>query len=277
MKLAFITPLNWIEQFGNQGDFHLVLSHLLNRDIENEYEKKMKESGKNLVLDNGTFENGKPEGIDSLLNKALRIKAKVFFAPDYLYNAKLTREAFENTKYIMKKQKALDKIKIGVVIQASTQEEWLEEYKYFCDQPEVGLIGLSILAIPRCFGSWNTKKHAKNEEYSLKIEEITPSRLKCLESLKNMQIKHKFCHLLGQGSNQSDLIYAKENCPWIISNDSSCCFQSGLFGKRLTKNLEVPEGKIKEKVDFNLKELTKQQQKDIQYNIDICKRILQLS
>jgi len=277
MKLAFIAPTKYVREFSSQGDFQLGLAHLLDRHSSNEYEKALLDTNQDIILDNSLFENHHPEDIDSLLAKALRIKAKSFFAPDYLYDAEKTLNSIENTIYIVKQQNALKDIKINAVVQASNEEDFFALYDKLQEMPEIDLIGLSILAIPRCFGSFNKKRRFKGDKYQHDDNEITSSRIECLEKLLKRGNNKKKCHLLGQGDNQSDLIFAKNNCPWIISNDSSCCFQSGLFNKRLTENLEVPGGKVKEKVNFELENITDKQKESIQYNINISKRILQLS
>lgn len=274
MKLAFITPIKWINQFGNQGDFHLALSHLLDRFKANEYEKELLKSKIPIILDNGLFENGNPEGIDSLINKAIRIKVKIFFAPDYLYNAEQTKNSVKITKDILKKRQ-VNNLMLGVVVQADTKEDWIKQYIEFCNDSDIALIGLSILSIPRCFGSWNKRKHEKKEKYQLDLNEITSSRIECLKELQKLDIKHKACHLLGLGNSYKDVIYAKENCPFVFSNDTSSCFQNGLFMRKIEgDNLEVRGGKVEEKVDFNLQEISKAQEKIIQNNINQVKKII---
>lgn len=271
-KLAFICPTAFIEKYGTKGEFTLALSHLLNREEENDYERTIKKIGLPIVCDNGLFENGVPEGIDSLITKALRIKARLFFAPDHLYNAVETRKAFEITKDILKKRQV--SLGLAVVIQAETIEEYIEEYKWYCQQPEVVLIGLSILAIPRCFGRWNRSSRSKSDKYTLDINEITSSRIECLKKLKELDIKHKFCHLLGLGNSMEDVLYAAENCPFVISNDTSSAFQNGLYMRRIEgENLEVRGGKVEAKVDFDRKEINSAQQLIIEKNIEtILKR-----
>lgn len=274
MDLAYITPTRFINQFGNQGDFHLALAHLMDRSKENEYERLLKESEKRIVLDNGLFELHHPEGIDSLIAKARRIGATHFFAPDFLYSAKQTFAALKNTLYILDLLKE-EKLKIAVVVQAETEEEFFELYDKFLKEPRVDLIGISILAVPRCFGSWNKTSHKKNEVYEHKDEEIVPSRIKLLEKLLERGGNTKNLHLLGLGASYEDVIFAKENCPFVVSNDTSSCFQSGLHGRLIWGNqLIVEGGKVKEKLDFDLKEISEDQIECIQRNINQVKMIL---
>lgn len=270
MQISFITPTSHIKEFGSQSDFILALSHLINHsEMSNaamptnpEYEKEIIATGLPILLDNGLFENGIPELIDSLIDKAIKIKAFGFFAPDYLYNSEKTKEqlyrAFD--KMIEKElvsgyRNIFDKkMMLGAVVQGSTKEEWLKQYVDFCNMDEVDIVGWSILSIPKCFSG-----------------SITEARIECMKEVLKLDVKQKRGHLLGIGESYADVLFAKQNCPFIQSNDSSCAFQSGLFGKRLTNNLEVPEGKVKEKVQFDLKNITEEQRQNIQHNINLIK------
>ena len=76
-------------------------------------------------------------------------------------------------------------------------------------------------------------------------------------------------------SLRSDVIFAKENCPFVVSNDTSSCFQNGLYGRSIVGDrLIIEGGKVKEKVDFDLKEITKEQEEKIQANINQVKKVI---
>lgn len=263
MKLAHIVPTKSIKKFGSQGDITLALAHLLDNQ-PNDYEKAIIDAKLPILLDNGLFENLKPEGIDSLITKARRIGAYGFFAPDHLYNAKKTLRALETTIDVAKQLNwRFEKTGIAVVIQADNEKDYLELYDRVQSIPEVILIGLSILSIPKCF--------QKPTDQST----ITDSRIRLLKKLLERGNNNKQCHLLGLGDSYQDVLFAKQNCPFVVSNDTSCCFQSGLFGKRLIDsidNLEVPGGKVKPKVDFELTKISRRQSADIQFNIDQVKK-----
>lgn len=255
MKLAFIVPTKYISQFGTQGHFTLALSHLMKKDGENEYEKAIKEAGLPIILDNGLFENHVPEGIETLIEKANRIGATHFFAPDVLFDRKGTEE--ELKKAVLAKEK-YPNLKLGAVVQANSPEEYLDALLKMNNDPNVDLIGLSILSIPK---SWEKK---------LGKFDVTASRIELLRNMKALSaqgVKWKDCHLLGLGDSYADVLFAAEECPWVVSNDTSCCFQTGLFKKKLTEDLVVPGGKIQKKVDFDLQGMTVLQVKTIESNI----------
>lgn len=157
-------------------------------------------------------------------------------------------------------RKKLDcNIKIAAVVQADNVADYMQQLLQFNEIPEVDLIGISILSVPKSFG--------------LPIVESRIELMKKMINLADQGIVWKDMHLLGLGDSYEDVVFAKNNCPWIKSNDTSCCFQSGLFGVRLTDNLKVPGGKVEEKVVFKQEILTDIQRNDIQFNINQVKKV----
>lgn len=270
MKISFITPTSYIKEYGSQSQFTLALSHLIDLDKENEYEKIIKEIDLPIILDNSCFELHKPEGIDSLISKAVKIKADSFFAPDHLYDRIQTEKAFDIAYYCLEKRNLHNKIKINVVIQADNSKDYIESYKKFAKDDRVNLIGLSILAIPRCFGKQNP---SKKSSYIHNDSEIVESRIECLKQLNQLDV-HKSSHLLGLGNSIKDIIFANENCPWIYSHDSSSAFWNAINNKRILEDGEIEGGKTDVKVDFDFKDATDEQLKLAQYNINQIKEML---
>lgn len=270
MRLAFITPTKFVQQFGNQGDFHLALSHLMSLDKKTEYEKQITKNGLPIVLDNGLYENHTPEPLDSLILKAQKIGATHFFAPDILYDTKGTKESLNKTiSAVRKAKKGLSKEslknfpKIAAVVQANNAIAYMQQLHEFNQDPNVKMIGLSILAVPKSF------------EKNIRKYDITKSRLYLLRKMRKMAAKgYKFkpCHLLGLGDSFEDVFYAAKYCPFVVSNDTSSAFWNGVQGKRLIgPNCEVKGGKTKIPVDFKLKTITNVQHNRIQENIDAIK------
>lgn len=273
MLLSFITPTAYIKDYQSQGDFVLALAHLMDRHSSNKYERAILDTGQDIILDNSLFENHVPEGIDSLITKALRVNATHFFSPDILYDARATLEALNNTIYVLNQRKAIDKIKIAAVVQASTEEEFFWLYDRYQEIPEIDLIGLSCLAIPRCFGSYSKSKHTKKEAYKHYDNQIVSSRIKLMEKMIKRGNNNKKCHLLGLGDSYSDVIFAKNNCSWIISNDTSSCFWNAMQGKKILDNGDVEGGKTKVKVNFDYKDAEEDQLILAQYNINKIKEL----
>lgn len=267
MRLSFITPAPWIKKFGSQSDFILALANVLPSQAGTqgsiEYQNEILKTELPVILDNGLFENDKPEGIQSLMKKAIEVRAELFFAPDFLYDGELT--AIELDHAIKLRNYYHYHLEIGAVVQAKGPEAYKRQLLQFNDNLDVKLIGLSILSIPESFdlevGKYDI---AKSRIYLMKwmIEKVEEG------------VVWKDMHLLGVGDSYEDVIFATKYCPWIVSSDSSCAFQSGYMNKRLNENLEVPGGKVPNKVEFGLMYLTDSQKEDVQYNIDIIKRVI---
>ncbi len=271
IKLSFISPTKYIRTLGAQSDFTLALSHLIDRHESNEYERAILDIGLPIVLDNGLFENHSPEGIDSVLDKALRIKATHFFAPDYLYDAEKTLRGVENAIYIIKQRGVVNQIKIAAVVQGETEEEYLSQYDKFQEIEEIDLIGLSILSIPRCFGE---QKTTRKESYKHKDNEITSSRIKLLKILLERGRNNKKVHLLGLGNSYEEVIFANKNCSFVISQDTSSPIWNGFQGKKILDDGSIEGGKTDVKVDFNYNQASKEQIKLAQYNINKIKSLI---
>lgn len=233
MRIALISPTAYINSLGVQGDFQLGLAHLIESHSINEYEKALVSTNQQIILDNSLFELKTPEGFQGVIQKALRIKATHFFAPDYLYNSAKTIKFIDYVWDYMEENNLVGKVKVAAVVQAEDKDTYLETYKKFCEDDRISLIGLSILAIP----------------YVYKLP-ITEARIECMKDLLKMNIDHKSCHLLGLGDSVKDVIFAKENCPWIVSHDSSSAIWNGFQGKRILENGDVEGGKTTVPVDF---------------------------
>lgn len=271
MKLSFISPTPYIRTLGAQSDFNLVLSHLMDRHQSNEYERAILDTNLPSIIDNGLFENHKPEAVDSVISKGLRIGATHFFAPDYLYDSDRTLEGLRNAIYIWKQRGADKHIKVAAVVQADTEESWLEMYDKLQLMDEVDLIGLSILSIPRCFGN---QKPTKKEPYQHKDSEITPSRIKLLKKLLERGGNNKKCHLLGLGDSYEDVIFAAKNCPFVVSNDTSSPIWNAFQGKKILSDGSIEGGKTDVKVDFEYLEANDEQINLAQYNINKIKELI---
>lgn len=257
MKIAFIAPTSLIEDF--HGDFHLALSHLIGGSYyKNKYVQAILATHLPIILDNGLFENGKPEGMTSLLKKARMIGATTVFCPDTLYDRKKTEAAFR------KIAKDYDgPTQLGFVVQADNVKDYVESYQWAVEQPQIALIGLSILAIPKAFKELTG------------TDDIVTNRIECLRVLNALE-KKKHSHLLGAGSSYKDIEFACMKCPWVVSHDSSSAVWNAIQRKAIDPiTLEVEGGKTKVPVDFNFnEELDNKQVRLIQANMRTVKKLI---
>lgn len=246
MQHSFIVPTKYIldPEIGLKSDFILALSHLIDDDLTNEYAQsllKRKElTGKPIILDNGLYENHKPESWRSLWMKAINLWAISVFAPDHLYGCEKTREAlFEFMDIGVELEKELNITLPGVnyVIQAHTPEEYIEEFIRAQDYP-IEMIWLSILSIPKCFEKiTNTRWISLNRAIALWILD------KCC-------VVKKKAHLLGLGESCAD-IYVARQLEWCVSNDSCLGFRCPPNVRSHSERGVVYFGKPEKKLDFN--------------------------
>lgn len=256
MKLSHIVPTSLIPQ--NSGDFVMALANYLEVDTVNEYEQAMIDAKLPIVLDNGAFETGHPDGINNLIAKARRLKPAYIFAPDTLFDKDKTRAGYEHFKYIMDQMQV--KYRIGVVVQANNLRDYLEEFKRYNEDPGVSVIGLSYLAISHSTrykepGEIPKKSSRKVQTWNVFTDpDYTSDRIAMLEKIDGLKLEnYKPIHLLGLGRSYEDVMIAKEKYPYCRYNDTSTCYIAASKGKILTDELAVPGGKIRDKIDINAK------------------------
>jgi len=271
MKLAFITPIKYIKDYGNQGDFTLALSHMINKEEETDYEKALKNAKKPIWLDNGAFEKGIPDGIDNLFLKAKKIKAELVFAPDFWNDSKKTLEGLNNFLYIRKKLN-LENIKVGAILQAEDFDSFIQLYKTFQEIPEIDIIGINYLTTSII---WQKKKVLYKKELKNFIHDesrITKDRIEFLKYLKENFKNNKKIHLLGLGNSYEDVLWSIKNFPEVYSNDTSAPFWGATKNKKILKDGSIEEGKSKDKLNFNFI-ATKKQLDLAQFNIKKIKNL----
>lgn len=276
----------------------MALANYLDPEKVNAYEKAILAAGLPIVLDNGAFETGHPDGINNLFRKAGRLKAKYVFAPDHLFDAKKTRDSFEIHEYIKKQTHYTTPT--AVVVQASNYEEYLDEFIKYNNDPRVAVIGLSYLAIShathypteadvpiktksstvnRTFRSsrWSAssemqaRKRAEKKALELfdvfKHTEYTKDRVEMLREIALLNLKvRKPVHILGLGESHDDLKEAVKEYPWCLYNDTSTCYMVAKNDSLLGNDLVVPGGKIREKINI---EDTKKKETEEMFTINI--------
>ena len=268
IKVSFISPTSLIGQYGNQGDFHLALAHLIGPVDQppNQYEQTLIDSKLPIYLDNGLFENHQSVPVDELIKKAIRLDAQYVFAPDVLYNREQTEKNIQlahDTLALLKQQFPQCQTKLAAVVQADNPNDYINSYLKMAQDDRIDLIGLSILSIPKSFSILT------------EADDIAVNRIRCLKALSDLPIK-KDSHLLGLGSSYKDVDFARERCLWVVSHDSSSAIWNGIWHKKIDLlTFDVYGGKIEVPVDFNFdRPLTNEQNKIIQHNIDVVKKIV---
>lgn len=145
---CIITPTSYLEKYAVQSSTHLVLAHLVATDeAYADFYLSRSKAGDRIIMDNSAFELGESFTPDLLINLAKRVGAHAVVLPDYPFQpADKTIQAA--IKYIpLFKGEGVD---IFFVPQSSVGEldDWIAGYKWAVNEPDIDIIGYSILGIP---------------------------------------------------------------------------------------------------------------------------------
>ena len=251
MKLALITPTSALRDFAVQSDgIHLCLVQEVLRDpmYAAFYRERGSEHGDTIILDNGTFECGKPASIADILKAAQAVNANIVVAPDYPGSpcADTFRAAVEFAKSLP------DQYRMMIVPQSRVGDvrDWLEgmEALLCVDQKvtaildpiidRVGMVGVSILSCPNAFGPMLGDMEPEICRFT--AFQVLKHTLTWRNEMSSIKI-----HCLGGGS-RLDLIRYYD---WAYSMDTSSPVWHGWFGIAYELGF-LPSGKIKTPVNF---------------------------
>ena len=160
-----------------------------------------------ILLDCGAAENSTVTQ-EVLLDIVTDLQPDEVIAPDVLFDKEKTLANFYSFLLAMHDQKLTDKTKIFACPQGETKDEWLQCYCMMLVNPDVSTIGLSKIAVPKC---WNG---ATGDTL------IAKSRNQCIAELNERGWLRKPLHLLGMGENDEFDFYLDNKTPNIRSSDS---------------------------------------------------------
>jgi hypothetical protein len=204
----------------DQGDRYFCLAH---HYIQDERYKRHFLALRNkspkvwITLDNGAAEHSLVTE-DLLLNVTAELKPDEVIAPDVLFNKDETLKNFKSFIQKMYNKGLLSHTSIFACPQGSNKEEWMECYYQMVVSPFVKCIGLSKIAVPKC---WN------NAEGDVMIG---TSRNQCIRDLIDKHWLIKPLHLLGMGEHDEFEFYLKNRIPNIRSSDSCYTILAAMNG-----------------------------------------------
>ena len=219
MKFYLIPPnkhLTFMNQ-GNAGYFCLA-HHYVNDKQYREYFLTLRQHlnpNGFITLDNGSAEHSLVTE-DILLDIVGELRPSEVIAPDVLFDMIQT---VTNLQTFASKMDSRGYTKHTTILgcpQGSTKEEWLGCYEHMLNNPYVSAIGMSKIAIPKC---WN---NATGDTM------IAKSRQQCIKHLKDNYLLRKPLHLLGMGEFTEYLYYY--GIPYIRSSDSCYAMLAAMNG-----------------------------------------------
>lgn len=142
MKIAFIPPLNLLNQYASISDYQMALTHLVERQPGYAaFYKERARRGDYVILDNSVIELGKSLHVDRLAHAADAIGAKEIILPDVLDDSPGTFvRSRESAEFI--RAKYGDKYKLMVVPQGKDLREFLRCYEVMAACDWVDVIGI---------------------------------------------------------------------------------------------------------------------------------------
>jgi hypothetical protein len=219
MKFYAIPPNKHLDMMDN-GDNYFCLAHHFFQDAN--YKQHFLHIRKSnptafITLDNGCAEHSLVTE-DVLLEAVRELKPNEVIPPDVLFDKQATLANLYSFASKMFHGDLLQHTAIFGCPQGSTKQEWLECYKEMVTLPFVKCIGLSKIAVPKC---WND---ATGDRL------IGKSRNECVSTLRDQSLLHKPIHLLGMGEHTEFDFYLENKIPNIRSSDSCYTILAAIHG-----------------------------------------------
>lgn len=219
MKFYAIPPNKHLDMMDN-GDNYFCLAHHYFQDNEyKQYFLNLRKSKPDafITLDNGAAEHSLVTE-DVLLEAVKELRPNEVIAPDVLFDKNQTLNNFHSFIGKMNGFGLLRHTSIFACPQGSTKGEWLDCYQQMSKHSDVSCIGLSKIAVPKC---WNDV---------VGDVMIGISRNQCVQELKDRKIIIKPLHLLGMGEHDEFEFYLKNKTPNIRSSDSCYTILAAING-----------------------------------------------
>ncbi len=204
----------------HEGDRYFGLAHHYVQDSE--YRQYFLDLRKNkpeawITMDNGAAEHSLVTE-EILFDIVKELKPNEVIAPDVLFNRDQTLMNLQSFKIKMMALKLIEHTKIFGCPQGLNKEEWLTCYYKMAVDPLVSTIGLSKIAVPKC---WND---ATGDTM------IAKSRNECVQHLWEKGWLIKPLHLLGMGEHDEFEYYLTNKIPHIRSSDSCYTILAAING-----------------------------------------------
>jgi hypothetical protein len=219
MKFYTIPPNNHLDMM-DYGERYFALAHHYIQDLK--YQRHFLQLRKRsprvfITLDNGAAEHSLVTE-DVLLKITAELKPDEVIAPDVLFNKDQTISNFKSFVSKMGSRGLLSHTSVFACPQGSTKQEWLECYEHMVKNPFVSCIGLSKIAVPKC---WN---NAEGDTL------IAQSRNECVKELQHQHLLIKPIHLLGMGEHNEFDYYLEHKIQNIRSSDSCYAILAAING-----------------------------------------------
>lgn len=193
-------------------------------DVYTDFYKKMKAEGKYVVLDNGEAENMQLT-LEALLDKICMIHPSEVILPDTLFDSTATINKSIAAYDALSNKLTTMGIRIMVVPQGKTVEEWFQCAKILIDEIKVDTIGIPKLLV--------------------KTENDLYARAKAVSLVRSINMHDIEIHLLGCSETPKIIKAIKETAPNIVRGcDSSFAYLCADAGIDIIESTRRPSGQL---------------------------------
>lgn len=282
IKFCHISPTHFLKEFTETNGAHLLLAHLVEENSAYADYYANLQDGKVKILDNSAFEmykRGMPM-YDStkLIEMAKKCKADVVVLSDY------PKQPWEITVDAAKD--LIPRFKdagFGTFFVPQGELKDLQgvtlSFEWALNNPEIDLIGVSILTCPTAFGVEELKYGTSSDNKGFKLQRFL-SRWKMFRHLEINNLLNdkaiKRFHCLGMTDGPNEIQLLEPYHKYIFSWDSSAAVWAGL---NLVGFDDSPSGlhygKVESEVDFDYKHEVPTALRTVQSNIQYINKLCQ--
>jgi hypothetical protein len=147
-SFCIIAPTAYCEEYASQSNTHLCLAHIAKYDEQYaDFYRRMSDRGDYVICDNGAFELGHSYDPAYLVELGKKVGAKALVLPDYPgQSAQKTIDAANQYAAVFK-DAGFDTFFVPQS-EVGDLEDWVSSYVWGATNPEIDIIGISILNIP---------------------------------------------------------------------------------------------------------------------------------
>lgn len=264
-QFCIIAPTAYLEAYALRSKSHLVLAHIVDKDpMYANFYKALSESerGDRIIMDNGAFELGESYAPEKLVELGKRCGAHAIVLPDYPWKpSRLTVEAAQQWLPTIRGEGFATMF----VPQSETDqlEDWVDGYMWAADNPDIDIIGMSILGIPTAI------PHIPAAYARVVMTELLIDRGVFAE---------KYHHYLGLNAGPALEIPPLLKAEALNSCDSSNPVWMAILGHEYSKNTDsyLAVKKVKKEVDFSFPWIKdKDTHRRIDHNLNLTLELFQ--
>ena len=153
-SFCYITPVSYLDQYASQSPTHLVLAHLVDSNplYASFYKVRAEVYNEFVMMDNSAYELKEPYAPEKLINLAAMCGASVVVLPDYPFQPSAVTVNAANKFTPLFKAAGL-KTFFAPQSTAGNLEDWIQGYNWAANNPDIDIIGMSILGIPNALSN----------------------------------------------------------------------------------------------------------------------------